>query len=124
MKFTSFSFVAYAITDVAKSRAFYEGVLGLKAGSIWEGEGMAFIEYAVGQDTLVIGKGAPQFTPGKTGATATLETDDFDGAVSELRASGVKLLMEPHETPVCHMALIEDPDGNQIMIHRRKASAK
>ena len=48
MKFKEFSFASYAITDVKKSRAFYENVLGLKATSVFEGEGYAFIEYEIG----------------------------------------------------------------------------
>lgn len=121
MKFTSFSFASYPITDVAKARAFYEGVLGLKATSEWVGEEMAFIEYEIGPDTLAIGKGAPNFTPGKTGATVALEAEDFDAALAELKAKNIKILMEPYDGPACNMVLIEDPDGNQIMIHRRKS---
>jgi len=33
----------------------------------------------------------------------------------------VKFRMEPMPTPVCHMAMIFDPDGNSICIHKRKA---
>jgi hypothetical protein len=25
-------------------------------------------------------------------------------------------------TPVCHMAVVSDPDGNSVTIHKRKAS--
>jgi predicted enzyme related to lactoylglutathione lyase len=125
MKFKSFSFASYPITDVGRARAFYEGVLGLKPTSVWEGKdesfGNAFIEYDIGPDTLAIGKGAPGFSPGKTGATVALEVEDFDAAVTELKAMKAKLLMEPYDGPVCNMILVEDPDGNQIMIHRKKA---
>jgi len=122
MKFTSFSFAAYPVTDVARARAFYEGVLGLKAGSIWEGDGNSFIEYEIGPDTLAIGKGSPHFSPGKTGATVALEVVDFDASLAELKSKQVKFVMDAYESPVCNMALVEDPDGNQIMIHRRKAA--
>ena len=122
MKFKEFSFVSYPITDVPLARAFYEGILGLKPGNVYEGDGYAFIEYAVGPDTLAIGKGAPSFSPGKTGATVALELDgDFVAAINELTAKKVKFLMEPHDGPSCNMILIEDPDGNQVMVHRRKA---
>lgn len=126
MKFKEFSFVAYAITDVAKARAFYEGVLGLKATSEWIGEGSAFIEYAVGPDTLAIGKGAEHFKPGRLGGTVALELDGsatggFDAALAELKEKKAKFLMEKYDGPVCTMILLEDPDGNQIMIHRRKS---
>jgi predicted enzyme related to lactoylglutathione lyase len=119
MTFKEFSFVAYATTDVPRSRAFYEGVLGLKPLNVWEGDTSAFIEYEIGPDTLAIGKGAENFKPGKTGATVALEVDDLDAAAKELKAKNVKFLMEPYESPVCTMLLIEDPDGNQIMIHKR-----
>lgn len=121
MKFKEFSFVAYAVTDVPKARAFYEGVLGLAAGSVYEGDGAAFIEYAVGPDTLAIGKGASNFNPGKTGGTVALELDgDFTTVIKELKGKKVKFLMEAYDGPVCTMILIEDPDGNQLMIHKRK----
>ncbi len=122
MIFKEFSYACYPVTDVARARAFYEGVLGLKASSEWVGDTSAFVEYSVGPDTLAIGMGAKSFNPGKTGATVALEVEDFDGAVAELRAKNVKFLMEPTDFKVCNMMLIEDPDGNQIMIHRRKAS--
>ena len=120
MKFKGFSFASYPVTNIARARAFYEGTLGLKATSEWVGESNAFIEYDMGPDTLAIGMGAPNFSPGKTGGTVALEVDDFDAALVELKAKGVKLLMEPADFPSCNMVIIEDPDGNQIMIHKRK----
>ncbi len=120
MTFKEFSFVAYATTDVPRARAFYEGVLGLKTINVWEGADSAFIEYEIGPNTLAIGKGAPNFKPGKMGGTVALEVVDFDGAVKELKSKKVKFLMDAYDGPACNMILIEDPDGNQIMIHRRK----
>jgi predicted enzyme related to lactoylglutathione lyase len=115
------AFVSYAVDDVARARNFYEKVLGLKPTNVWEGEDMAFIEYEIGGGALTIGKGAPNFSPGLTGATISLEVDDFDTTVSWLKENGVKFAMEPHDTGVCQMALIHDTEGNQIMIHKRKA---
>lgn len=34
----------------------------------------------------------------------------------------MKLRIEPMATPVCHMAMIFDPDGNAICIHKRRNS--
>jgi hypothetical protein len=28
--------------------------------------------------------------------------------------------METMETPVCHLAVIQDPDGNPLFVHKRK----
>ena len=121
MKFKEFSFVSYAITDLKRSRDFYEGVLGLEASSVFGGNGYAFVEYEIGPDTLAIGMGSSNFTPGKMGATVALEFDgDFDVALKELERKNVKILMERYDGPSCTMVLIEDPDGNQIMVHKRK----
>lgn len=119
MKVKEIAFVCYPITDVEKAKKFYEEILGLKPATKWESETFAFIEYEIGPHVLAIGKGSTMFTPGKQGPGAALEMENFDEAIDELKKAGVKFLMEPANTPVCHMAMIEDPDGNQIMIHKR-----
>lgn len=127
MNFREIAFVAYPVTDVARARNFYEGILGLKPAVLQVKDNQnAFIEYWLGeggQHCLVIGAGAPMFQPGKTGATAALEVDDFDAAVKQLSDRQVKTLMPRYDGPACSMILIEDPDGNQLMIHRRKNAA-
>ncbi len=124
MKIKEIAFVCFPIVNIPKAREFYEKTLGLVPGSVWEGEDSVFIEYYMGDHTLAIGKGAPSFNPGKTGPGVALEVEDFDAAVKDLKDAGTKFLMEPHETGVCHMVLVEDPDGNQIMIHKRKENNK
>lgn len=116
------AFVTYAVVDVPKARDFYERVLGLKPGSLWEGEDMAFVEYEIGSQTLAIGKGAENFKPGITGATVALEVDDFDAMIKRLKDNKINFLLEPHETSMCHMAIVNDPDGNQLMVHKRKTA--
>jgi len=120
MKIKEIAFVCYPVNDIKRARGFYEGVLGLKQGNVWEGEGMAFVEYELGSHTLAIGYGAPEWKSGRTGATVSLEVDDFDEAVKKLKDNKVQFIMEPYETSVCHMALFGDTEGNQIMIHKRK----
>ncbi|HUJ42947.1 MAG TPA: VOC family protein [Opitutaceae bacterium] len=41
-------------------------------------------------------------------------------AVQRLKARGVRFLAQPHETPVCHLVTIADPDGHLLLIHQRK----
>lgn len=121
MRFKEFSFVVYSVTDVKKSRAFYEGILGLKPTSIYEDADFSYIEYEVGQDTLAIGKGAASFKPGKTGATVALElVGNFDQMVEKLIQKKVKIIRKKHEGPICTFVLVADPSGNQIMLHKRK----
>jgi len=46
--------------------------------------------------------------------------DDFEGAIKDLKAAGAKFDTENVESPVCRMAVVQDPDGNKIIIHKLK----
>ncbi len=120
MKITEIAFSCYPITDVPRARAFYEGVLGLKPTMDHDmGEKGHWIEYDIGPGTLSLGKYA-DFKPTSDGCTVGLEVEDFDAAVKAVQSAGVKINMGPIETPVCHMLMIADPDGNPLIIHKRK----
>lgn len=120
MKAIEIAFTVYPVTDLKRARQFYEGVLGLVVSHRFGNDSKGMIEYDVGSGTLAIGAGAPQFTPSAGGGCAAIEYDDFDAAIDRLRQGGCKFLSEPHETPVCHIAVVSDPDGNTLMIHKRK----
>lgn len=121
MKVTEIAFSCYPVTDMVRARKFYETVLGLKPTmAVGEPGGMQWTEYDIANGTLSIGAGAPGWKPTADGCSVGLEVDDFDNAISELKTAGVKFHMEPFETPVCHMAFVNDPDGNAICIHKRK----
>jgi predicted enzyme related to lactoylglutathione lyase len=117
----SIAFTSYPVTDLARARAFYEEVLGLKYETGFVREGMGFAEYEVGGGYFSILNGVPGWTPSDHGPAISFEVEDFDGAIATLKEKGVKFAMEPFPTPVCHMALIFDPDNNQIIIHKRKS---
>ncbi len=119
MKISEIAFSCYPVTDVARARAFYEGVLGLKATMDHATPQGHWVEYDIGSGTLSIGS-APGWLPSKDGCSVALEVDDFDGALAEVRAAGVPVTFGPLETPVCHMAFISDPDGNSLCLHKRK----
>jgi catechol 2,3-dioxygenase-like lactoylglutathione lyase family enzyme len=118
---TSVAFTGYPVTDMARARAFYEGVLGLKTGDTWEHEGRHWIEYDLGPATIAITNMSPQWKPSNDGPSVALEVANFDAAIATLRAQQVKFDIEPTESPVCRLAVIRDPDGNSIAIHRRHA---
>jgi len=120
MKITAVAFIGYPVTDMARARAFYENVLGLTAGAVWEHEGKAWIEYDLGTATLAISNmSADMWKPSNDGPAVALEVDDLDGAVAELRAAGVKFYLEPMSSPVCRMAVVADPDGNSVVLHKK-----
>jgi predicted enzyme related to lactoylglutathione lyase len=117
IKVNEASFFAYPVKDMNRARKFYEGVLGLKVSQ--EPTTVPWIEYDLGNATLGLGN-YDGWTPSKDGAMVALEVDDFEKSVAELKALAVPFHFEPLETPVCHMTIILDPDGNAVMIHKRK----
>jgi len=120
LKVTEIAFSCYPITDVTRAKAFYGGVLGLKPTMDHDlGEKGHWIEYDIGPGTLSLGK-YEGFKPTSDGCTVGLEVEDFDAAVRAVQAAGAKITMGPFETPVCHMLMISDPDGNPLIIHKRK----
>jgi len=118
MKIKGIGFVGVPVTDLKRARAFYEDVLGLKISD--EMMGGKWIEYGVGDDTLAIVNVSDAWTPSDQGTGAALEVEDFDEAISRLKDRQVRFAAEPFETPCCHMAVIQDPDGNKLMIHKLK----
>jgi len=123
LKVTEIAFTCYPVTDMARARQFYEGVLGLKpAITFGEPGGMQWTEYDIAGGTLSLGCGAPDWNPRPDGCSVGLEMEDFDAAIAHLRTNNVKFRMEPFPTPVCRMALISDPDGNTLCIHKRNQS--
>jgi catechol 2,3-dioxygenase-like lactoylglutathione lyase family enzyme len=118
IQYKEVSFIAYPSTDIAKSRKFYEGVLGLKPNSPPEASAK-WVEYDVGPGTIAIGQ-SPNWPPSKDGPSAALEVENFEAAVEVLRQNKIEFLIGPMETPVCHMVAFRDPDGNRLSLHRRK----
>ncbi len=119
MKVTEIAFTCYPSKDIARSCAFYEGVLGLtKTMDHATGDGH-WVEFDIGSGTLGLGN-MDGWDPSPQGCTVGLEVDDFEKAVAEIQAAGVPVTMGPLETPVCHMLMITDPDGSPLIIHKRK----
>ena len=72
--------------------------------------------------TFGIGCYGDVWKPSSDGTCIALEADDFDAEIARLQSRGVKFAMEPTPTPICKFAIIRDPDGNRILIHKRKKS--
>jgi len=119
VKIIEIAFSCYAVTDMARARKFYEEALGLKPTTVHDSEHGHWVEYEFGPHCLALGS-ADAFKPSPDGCSVALEVEDFDVAVTQLRAHNVKFRIEPMDTPVCRMAMIFDPDGNSICIHKRK----
>ena len=123
MKVTAFAYTCYPVTDLARARAFYEQLLGLKPASVMEQDGRGWIEYELGDGCLAIANGfGDDWKPGATGGAMVLEIADLPAAVAEMKAAGTKFKFEPMEFPPCHLAVAYDPDGNQVGLHQKKAA--
>ena len=118
MKITNLAFVGTPVTDMKRARSFYEGVLGLKVSE--EMMGGKWVEYGLGNNTLAIANVGDQWVPSDQGTGAALEVDAFEEAIKYLKDRQATFAVEPYESPCCHMAIIQDPDGNNIVIHKLK----
>ena len=110
-------FIAVPVTDMERSKQFYGETLGLPQVS----DG-GFPEYQLGENVSVyllsleaIG-GAFR---GPHDAGFALRVPDVHEARKALEAKGVEFNGEVLDTGVCHMAFFADPDGNQMVLHRR-----
>jgi predicted enzyme related to lactoylglutathione lyase len=124
MKIVEIAFTGYPVTDLKRARAFYEGTLKLEPSRTFGGGDQAFIEYDLGPATFAIANMAGEdWKPSKDGPCLAFEVDDFDAAIADLRKAGTRFYLEPMDTPVCRMAVVGDPDGNSITIHKRKEAS-
>lgn len=122
MQIQEIAFTGYSVTDMNRAQAFYEGVLGLKKSRGFgdkAGEDQ-WVEYDIGSGCLALICGGKDWPPSPVGTAAALEVDDFKGYVEKLRAAKTKFVFEPMESPVCWMVTVADPDGNRLVIHKRK----
>ena len=114
---SSLDFVAVPSTDAERTRAFYVDTLGLRP------DDKARFEFWVGETCFGIWEPARlgrEFAPQKNGHLA-LHVDDVAEARKELEGKGVEFLGDTFDTGVCHMAFLQDPDGNDLMLHHRYA---
>lgn len=114
---TKLDFVAIPSQDSERSRRFYGETLELRPDDHGQHE------FWVGRTCLSIWEPARfgmEFTPQKNGHLA-LNVEDVAGTRADLEAKGVTFFGDTLDTGVCHMAFFTDPDGNDLMLHRRYA---
>lgn len=95
-------------TDLARSRRFYEGVLGLAIYREW-GVGLAYF----------LGGGFLELSEGPTHGVTTLwlQLPTLDGVEADLRAAGVTIDKPAETMPWGLIELwVRDPDGNAIRL--------
>jgi catechol 2,3-dioxygenase-like lactoylglutathione lyase family enzyme len=110
-------FVGIPSQDAERSRSFYVEILGLRPDDearfeVWAGDTC----FGIWEPERM---GMP-FSPQKN-AHPALHVDDVEAARAELEGKGVEFNGEIFDSGVCHMAFFTDPDGNDLMLHRRYA---
>jgi catechol 2,3-dioxygenase-like lactoylglutathione lyase family enzyme len=112
---TSVAFTVYPVTDIARARKFYEETLGLKMTHNWSDQ---WVEYDLGDTTFAITTPDESLRAGAKGASVAFEVTDFDQFTRMLKERG--FTFEVNDGSVCRMAVVHDPDGNVLIIHKRK----
>ena len=114
-------FITVPVTDVQRSKRFYGETLGLP----WVNEGSGqWPEFQLGENIsvyLMDPTNIGRTFEGPHRAHIALRVGDVAEARRDLEARGVEFEGEILDTGVCHMAFFTDPDGNQLMLHRRYA---
>jgi predicted enzyme related to lactoylglutathione lyase len=77
------------------------------------------VEYDLAGATFAITTTDMGHSPGAKGGVVAFEVSDLDAFVHKMKGRAVSFITEAFDTPVCRMAVIEDPDGNHITIHKR-----
>jgi catechol 2,3-dioxygenase-like lactoylglutathione lyase family enzyme len=112
-------FIAVPVTDMERSKRFYGETLGLPAV-----DERGFPEYQLGENVsvyLLNMESIGSSFQGPHTAGFALGVPDVAETRKELEAKGVEFHGETLDTGVCHMAFFRDPDGNEMVLHRRYA---
>jgi catechol 2,3-dioxygenase-like lactoylglutathione lyase family enzyme len=113
-------FISVPVTDLERSARFYGETLGLplvRDDKTWP-------EYQLGENIslyLVDPTNIGQEFAGPHTSSIALRVPDVAEARAELEGKGVEFRGETFDSGVCHMAFFSDPDGNELMLHRRYA---
>jgi len=112
-------FVSVPVTDLERSTRFYGETLGLE--QIGEG---AWPEFQLGENVslyLLDPTNIGQEFQGPHTSSIALRVAVVESARKELEERGVAFRGDTFDTGVCRMAFFSDPDGNELMLHRRYA---
>ena len=117
MAITSVQLFSLPVVDQDRAREFYVDKLGFDLISDMQmGPGMRWVQVAPpgAATSITLVTWFPTMPAGSTKGTV-LETDDLDGDVERLRASGVRI-GEIESQPWGRFVTFDDPDGNGIVL--------
>jgi predicted enzyme related to lactoylglutathione lyase len=125
MKILKLAFFGYGVSDIPKSRKFYEGFLGLKSNDEFPaGDDKMFIEYDLPDgNTLVVGKADAWPPGGDVGTCAAFEVDNVAEWSEKAKKENIPVQTGPHTFPTCDMIVLFDPDKNRVCLHHKTHKA-
>jgi predicted enzyme related to lactoylglutathione lyase len=114
----AFAMAMLVCSDLARSRAFYRDMLGLRIGTDASPDWVDF-ELGDGQrlglhpdsETLLVRPGSLQLA---------FNVDNVDAFITDARMSGVRVLQDPYDQVNGRVAVITDPDGYVIQVFSPK----
>lgn len=108
-------FLGVPAQDPDRALAFYRDVLGMTPDK--------HAQYEVWAGETCFGIWAPERNGrpfiAQKGNPFPLRADDVTELRKHLESKGVEFTMETFDTGVCQMAMFEDTEGNELMLHRR-----
>ena len=112
-------FISCTVSDLETSVAFYRDTLGLTLE--YHNDEIGWAEFGAPPTTIALGEANDDvpLTPGGGGVMIALAVDDVEAALDELRDAGHEVGLDLVDTGACDMAMVTDPDGNPVMLHRR-----
>lgn len=105
------AFIGHRVTDMERAKKFYGETLGLEKSAEYEGK---WCEFDTPEGKTIA---LDTFSPEGTAPYMSLETDNIENEVARLKEAGVTVLMDVMDNKVCKMALIQDSEGNNLMLH-------
>lgn len=122
MQVRSLGHVVLKVRDLARSEAFYAGVLGLPVATRSEELGMIFFTLGDHHDFAIAAVGAdapapPERAPGLAHVAFKIGDDleTLRAARAELEAAGIRAVAREHG--VSQSLYMKDPDGNVVEIY-------
>jgi catechol 2,3-dioxygenase-like lactoylglutathione lyase family enzyme len=121
MRVKQINHVSFAVRDLARSREFYEGVLGLHTverpsigiPGVWYGAGEGQIHLIQTPPGASVGAAPERLTP--LANHCAFEIDDYEKFVALLKQRGLPIVETNRELG---QLFVQDPDGNVIELIR------
>ena len=110
------AFTMDPVEDLARARRFYEEDLGLTMAKSCQD---AWFEYDLPGGCFEITTLADGVIPSaNAGGSIAFEVEDVDEMVEKLRMTGTPIKVKPFSTSVCRTAVVIDPEGNAVTLHK------